>query len=497
MCSTERNRGILMRKIIGVFGFATLIFFTTLLCVADSSQQDRYEAVPGLIDLRSTLSDGAHTVEELVQMARSRGFKILFINDHDRLALSYGVPPFRKIFRYKKKFPSIMTHGPEKFLEEISRISEKYPDMIIIPGCETSAYYYWTGSWFKKDLTVNEYDRRILIMNFDNPDDYNLIPNLHNKLSFKYTKKLLPWSIIFIVSIFIGFMLLKWQRGFSPLIGILLIVFSILAIINYNPFRSSLFNPYAGDQGIAPYQEVIDYVNQKGGLCFWNYIEQMSGIRKYGPINVNTPPYPQVLYQSRNYTGFSAIYGDNITATDPGKEWDRVLNEYCRGERAKPAWGISTADFHEDGGMGEKLGNFPTTFLLKEFSRKGVLEAMEKGRMYCSRGDSRVWPRLDSFNVFGKDDRKAFMGETLTTAHFPTIKFRVSYNSEKQTPINLLLIRGGKLIHTFKGETPMEVEYVDEEAPPGEMTYYRLMDTRKHLTSNPIFVTYNPLSLSD
>ena len=60
-----------MWKIIRVFGFAALIFFTTHLCVADSNQQDKYEAAPGLIDLRSTLSDEAHTVEELVQMARS------------------------------------------------------------------------------------------------------------------------------------------------------------------------------------------------------------------------------------------------------------------------------------------------------------------------------------------------------------------------------------------------------------------------------------------
>ena len=49
-------------------------FFTTHLCVANSSQQDRYEAAQRLIDLRSALSDdGAHTIEELVQMARSRG----------------------------------------------------------------------------------------------------------------------------------------------------------------------------------------------------------------------------------------------------------------------------------------------------------------------------------------------------------------------------------------------------------------------------------------
>ncbi|MDI6688591.1 MAG: hypothetical protein QME06_10280, partial [Desulfobacterales bacterium] len=144
-----------------------------------------------------------------------------------------------------------------------------------------------------------------------------------------------------------------------------------------------------------------------------------------------------------------------------------------------------------------KLGAFPTTFLLKKFSREGVLEAMENGRMYCSRSDGRVWPILDSFNVFGKDGRKAFMGETLTTSHFPIIKFKISYTTGEKAPTTLLLIRGGKLIHTFKGETPLEVEYVDKEAPPGEMTYYRMMDAKKHLTSNPIFIIYKPTTLSD
>lgn len=426
-------------------------------------------------------------------MASSRGFKVLFINDHDRIALAYGVPPFRNILRYKKEFPSIMTHGPEEFLEEISRVSRKYPDIIIIPGCTISAYYYWTGSLLKKTLTAHEYDRKIIIANFDQVDDYALIPNLANELSFKYTKRLLPGLMVFLVPLFIGFVLLRW-KGFFRLIALILIIFSILAIVDFNPFRSSLFSPYEGDQGIAPFQELIDYVNQRGGLSFWNYPEQRSGVRKYGPINVSTPPYPQVLHQSRNYTGFAAIYGDNITVTDPGNLWDMILNEYSQGKRERAPWGISTADFHEDGRLGLKLGAFPTTFLVKSFSKGGVLEAMRKGRMYSSRGDGFTWPRLDDFIVLGKGGEKAYMGETLTTPNFPVIKFRVSYHSEKQISMTLYLIRGGTLLHTFKGVTPMEIEYVDEKATPGEKTYYRLMDSKKHLTSNPIFVTYNPSS---
>ena len=297
------------RYIMELLGFITLFLLNTPFCIASPGQDNSYIEAPGLFDLRSTFSDGAHSIDDLAKMAHSRGFKVLFINDHDSIALSYGIPPFRNIFRYKKEYPSIMTHGPEKYLDEIKRVSEKYPDMIIIPGCETSAYYYWTGSWFKKDLTLNEYDRRMIIIDFNNPDDYRYIPNLPYKFSFRYIAKLIPGALIFIVPFLIGFILLRWE-GFSRFMGVLIILFSSMAIIDYNPFRSSISSPYKNESGIAPYQELIKYVNEKGGLSFWNYPEQKSGIRVHGPINVITPQYPHVLHESVGYTGFSAIYGN-------------------------------------------------------------------------------------------------------------------------------------------------------------------------------------------
>jgi hypothetical protein len=53
-------------------------------------------------------------------------------------------------------------------------------------------------------------------------------------------------------------------------------------------------------------------------------------------------------------------------------------------------------------------------------------------------------------------------------------------------------VRGGTLLQTLNGETPLECELLDEGAPAGRMTYYRLVDSQKHLTSNPIFVHYKP-----
>jgi hypothetical protein len=257
--------------------------------------------------------------------------------------------------------------------------------------------------------------------------------------------------------------------------------------------RSSPYNPYQPETGLEPYQEVIDYVQQQGAFCFWNYPEQRSGVRKEKSVQLATPPYPELIYQTRNTTGFSALYGDVISAIDPGREWDQALNDYCRGSRKTPPWGIATADFHGDGRLNLKLGAFPTTFLVKEFSKQGVLEAIRQGRMYASVGDGLTWPQIDSFQLTDGLDRKALMGETLLTTRKPLVRFKIVYNTDQPIQISIFLIRGGKLIQTFSGQQPLEVEYLDEEIPPQALTYYRLVDGGKHLVSNPIFVKYTPL----
>jgi hypothetical protein len=301
--------------------------------------------------------------------------------------------------------------------------------MILVPGAILSPFYYWSGSLLRGDLTVHQYDRKILALNLEKAEDYDRFP---------------------------------------------------------------AFTPYEGDQGIAPFQETINTIHRRGGFAFWNYPEQRSGVRKHGSVNLRTLPYPEVLQESTTYDGFAAIYGDHVTVTDPGKQWDRALLEYCRGKREKPSWGISTADFHEDGRLGLKLGAFPTTFLVKEFSKAAILDALSKGKMYCSRGDGRSWPQLDYFTAFGPEGGKAHMGETLNTSGFPLIRFRVSYRGDDKVPMTIQVVRGGTLLRTVQGETPLEFELLDEEAPAGRMTFYRLTDTQKHLTSNPIFVKYQP-----
>jgi len=469
------------------------VLFSLLLltCVVSSAGAAEYIQMAGLIDTRTTHSDGALSVEELADLARTRGVDVLFLNDHDRLAMAYGLPPFPNVIRLRKEPNSSNTSGAEAFIEAVNQARLKFKDLILIPGSESVAYYYWTGSYFNKDLTAHDHEKRILTIGLENPEDYENLPIIHNGFSTRYIKRAMPGVLFFFGSLFLGLYLLM-DKGLIRIAAFFIVVLSLLAILNTAPLRSSPYTPYMGNQGIAPYQHFIDHVDQKGGLTFWNYPETLSGVRPYGPIHVNTPPYPEVLEQARNYTGFAAIYGDNITVTKPGHEWDRVLQAYCQGQRAKPVWGIATADFHKDGGAGEKLGNFPTVFLVREKTKAAVLAAMRAGRMYAVRGPYPQRLILDDFSVCSnRCDTKAVSGEEIELNRSAKIHVKLSSKNPVEQTITVRLIRSGELIRTFKDKLPLDIEIQDTYHRSGEKVFYRIeAGGAGRLLSNPIFVKF-------
>jgi hypothetical protein len=468
-----------------ILGLASIIF-----CIKDSLCDD-YQQVAGLIDLRTTYSDGAHDLDFLVELAKERGFDVLFINDHDRMALEYGISPFRNIIRKREELPSVNSRGADKYLQNIAEINRKYPDMIVIPGSESAPFYYWTGSYFKGNLTAHNWERHLLVIGMENPEDYENLPVIHNGFSTRYLRQLLLGSIIFLIPLCFSIFLII--RGNYRITGIVILVCSSFMLIEYHPFKSSPFDQYHGDQGYLPYQELIDYVSDRGGTTFWTHPEARAGANaRKGPIMVSTPPHPEALLMTEGYTGFAAIYGINITKTEPGKEWDRVLFDYCKGNRDTPAWGISTADFHEEGGAGEKLGNFPTIFLVKKKTREEVLLALKQGRMYaCRSGNNFQRFVLEDFSVLDPNTGiQAIMGETIKVKNKPEIRFSVSSSDQEAHNVDVRVIRSGKLIKTFPRTTPFVVDFKDDYFNPGEQICYRI-DIPGKLVSNPIFVKFD------
>lgn len=469
--------------------FVAICAVIILIFCAMESPCAAYQQVAGLIDLRSTYSDGAHDIESLVRMAKNRGFEVIIINDHDRMVMEYGLPPFRNLIKRNVELPSINKNGAKAYLDSIKKARKMFPDMIIIPGSETAAFYFWTGSYFKKNLTAHNHERRILTIGMEKPEDYENLPILHNGFSTQYLGMAVPEIFLFFIILALSLFLIKW-KGFYRIAGIIIFVWCLASIANSNMFRSSPFDQYHGDRGMAPYQLLIDYVDSRGGMTFWNYPETKSGIRKMGPIYVNTPPYPGVLEESKGYTGFAALYGDNITVTEPGGVWDETLIAYCKGERDKPVWGISTADFHKEGESGGRLGNFPTFFLVQKKTKDEVLRALKNGRTYACQGKFPNIVKLDEFLVCSSDGKaKAISGDEIALKENPRIKISLSAPETTESQVKLRLIRSGKLIKTFIGSLPMKIDYEDKYFEPGQKIYYRI-DVRGYgsLVSNPIFV---------
>lgn len=450
-----------------------------------------YVQVAGLLDLRTTYSDGTLDIESLVKLAKSRGFELVVLNDHDRMALEYGIAPFQNLLRARRELNSINSKGAANYLTAASNIKNSTPGVIVIPGSETAPFYYWTGSYLGKDLTAHNHERRILTAGLTKPEDYENLPILHNGFSTRYLKQSAFLLIAFLVPFVLGMLLIR-TKGIVRRYGVAIVVLSTILIINADILRSSPFDQYHGDQGIAPYQLVIDYVNDRGGLTFWNYPETKSGKHKIDSVYFDTPPYPEVLLQSQNYTGFAAVYGDKITATEPKGIWDQVLLEYCLGRRDRPAWAIATSDFHEDGAAGEVLGNFVTVCLVKNKSAKELLSAMKDGRMYACRGKYPERIVLKDFSICGrKCDSKATMGQEITLSEHPIIHLSLTTTTPDKRPVHIRLIRSGEIIRELNATLPYSADYQDKYLRPDSKVFYRVDVLGAGLmVSNPIFVRF-------
>jgi len=469
----------------------TIVVILLIMGIGPSFASD-YQQFPGVMDTRTTFSDGKYSIEELVLLAKQRGFNVLFINDHDRMAMEYGLPPLRSILKKSVEQNSINKQGADKYIQAIREAEKKYPDMIIIPGSETVPFYYWTGNPITGVLTAHNHEKRLLTVGMENAEDYENLPILHNSLSLKNARDAIP-ELIFFSAAFIVALLMTFWRGPLRITGIVALILSVIFILNSSAFRgSSPFDPYHGDQKMAPYQLLIDYVNAKGGMTFWNYPETKSGVRKMGPIQVSTLPYPAALHESRSYTGFAALYGENVTLTEPGNIWDMTLKEHCAGYRSHPPWGIATADFHGEGKGEDELGKFQTVFFVREKSKSAVLKALRNGNMYAYQGDVPQTMKLDEFSLSSTDGQaRGISGDTINVRGFSKIKIAISSSGAAQNSVKVRLIRSGVLIGTFEEKLPFQIEHVDQYSKQGEKIYYRI-DIRGPgiIVSNPIFATF-------
>ncbi|OGQ99996.1 MAG: hypothetical protein A2505_05635 [Deltaproteobacteria bacterium RIFOXYD12_FULL_55_16] len=505
------------------------------------------QPVPGVIHLESQAAGSPLSFEEVVERARKAGMRIVIFNDKYTNRVEYGLPPLRNLLKKSEERGAISSYGTARYLREINDLGRRYPEMLILPGAEVGAFYYWKGSvWAfarnvlsreglrrllspgkgdaekieKYDFRQSQVERGLKVVNFhkdmlviglEQVDDYLDLPMVSNRKPrvVSWLGLLNLWPLPLLVFAFIRLFshrpapypyVLAAQPGGVPLVpdrsltgirraskfSLLLIVISLLFLAGNFPFFYPKFDQYHGDQNSAPYQELIDYVNDRGGLIFWSSPDISTGVFRAGPMLMETRPYSHELLDTRNYTGFAVFAEGMKTSGIPGGIWDQVLVEYVNGRRERPVWAIGELDYEE----GDWMGETQTVFMLRDFNRNDMLAALRKGRIYAVTGPPNIpRPVLKQFQIWDeKEQRWAEMGETATVRAPTKIKIELVV-PPGATARDLRLIREGKVVWNMEvAGSFSEIIELDYQREAG-MTYYRL-DLDSRLVANPVFCRF-------
>ncbi len=483
--------------------------FIALFASSTTLTAGEYLQVPAGIHFDSDVSGGKYSVEELAKICREEDVVVAIVTDHDNMRVEYGVFPLRKVTGFlvrkltgKGERNSISNFGAENYFRLFEEVDARYPDLILIPGVEAIPFYYWEGSPWRGNLRLMRLHEHLLVIGLKNAEDYQHLPSIANGYPREFSPKALInliWATTALLGIrifrrrkvkriYLGNQLLLVPSRRNQGIGALIFLASLLFLINNYPFLPPKYDQYHGDQDGGPYQVLIDYVNQRGGMVFWAHPEVEQKMKVNG-IEVYTPPYHEHLIETHGYTGFAIFWEGMKHIGKPGGIWDRILHEYCLGKRKRPVWAIGELDFEGEGRV-ENVKEMATVLLLGEKSQEGVLEALRVGRMYATRNFASQWLTLEEFSVSDTYE-VAYMGETLRTHDCPHIRIKFAVTQPKEFRVQV--IRDGKIIGTFPIHGSGVVEFDDRTVLRSGKVYYRILAVGgdwAFLASNPIFVEF-------
>ncbi|HEU4367717.1 MAG TPA: hypothetical protein VFV05_05740, partial [Methylomirabilota bacterium] len=461
------------------------------------------ERVRGVVHVHSDLTTGDFTLEGLVGLAERQGIGALLLAENYALRVDYGLPPFRALTRVSRHERSLGA-APEAYLARVAEVQRQLPHVLLIPGVEVMPHYYWTGSPLALDLTVHNLQKNLLVFGITDPAALRTLPMPGNRAAGVYTLQsaldALPGLLLIP-----GVVLLRRRRAVrKPLgrgavvvvrrrswaTGTLLCLVGLVALVRGWPFTVER-HPPSQDFGVAPYQALIDRVDALGGATVWSFPEARdAGEERYGPLRVAwlTEPYADDLLRTFRYTAFGAVYEDTSTFERPGGGWDRLLGEYARGERSRPAWALAESGFH---GLvaGKQVGPLQTVFLVAEKSPAAVLDALRRGRMYAVQRTRELGLDLAEFAVRA-GGLTAGAGETLRAPPGTPIEVAVAVEASDGRPhdVRLAIVLDGRVVALDRGGAPLRTLYRTTAGVAPLVVRVEARGSQQRVVSNPVFV---------
>lgn len=443
-----------------------------------------YESLPAAVQVRTDFGAGKLSIEEIASMAIDKGLGAVVFTEPDVQRVSYGVPFLRNLLPFSYEKRSLYADDTVgKYLNQVVRASEEHPELVLIDGVESRPFYYW-GTFGDGPWPLRQWDKRLAAIGLGDSEAYRELPVSGGRGLWVWhgASLLLLWPLFGVAYALIA-------RAHPLALRIVIGVVSLLCLVDNAPYKMPLWDPYKGDLGPAPYQYYIDYVGELGGLVLWLPTDPRASEQEIGLLGgrlaAAVPPAGKFeeLLRTYDYTAFAALHTGRATEAEPGKLWDKILVQYLRGTRQRPVWAFGSADYQGGEGFDQVL----TVFSVRERSRAGLFEALQRGRMYAVQGGGQRLS-LQSFAARSADQQVG-AGETLVGDGPVQISAIVANVQGTAAQVRARLVRSGKVVEQFQGTTPLTIRHVDSDLSAGQKVYYRLLvqSADSRLVSNPIF----------
>jgi hypothetical protein len=467
-----------------------------MIGVASAAATPRRPVVAA-IHVHSTFSNGLLSVEEIARRASESGVEVVILTDSLLTEVTYGVPPLDRLGipgLNRRKRRGVLDHGVERYRQAIDDARRRYPEVLIVPGVEAAPSYYWKGSpW--SGLSLHDFDRHLWIAGLADPAVESL-PVIGNEC---WSNTALRWSRVWPPLILFGAGAVALRvpgrrKRPSRSIALILSVLGLALVWNNYPF-GDVARPHGGRHDPEPYQRLIDFVKAHGGVIYWSYPEASYPDVPVGGATMVSGPHPDDLLETDGYDGFEGLYGDDITVTEPGRQWDRALIAFLRGERRSPPFVVTGIDFHGNADAvdaWDDLDGGRTVLLLEERSEDAVLAALRGGHAYATFMGLDGEFRLETFEVVSRDGEAGTHGEEIHGSAPVTVRISLSLEGAApadESPFELRLILDGHVANRWTEPLPVEIE-IECPLPPGRH-YFRLLGSAGRLNrvvSNPVFV---------
>jgi hypothetical protein len=282
-----------------------------VLAAAFAAPADALERLPAVLHVHSDLSTGDFSLEQLAGMAERQGIGALLVTENYLLRVEYGLPPFRALTRVVREERSVLEAGVDRYLANVARVRASNPRVLIVAGVEVLPHYFWSGSPLVLDMTAHNTQKNLLVLGLD-AAALRALPVTGNPVTGRY-----GWASVLdvlpAVLLLPGVVLLaRRRRSLRPMgrvvvvvtrrrwpAGALLCGVGVAALVRGWPFTLDPYPPYR-DLGLAPHQDLMDYVDRVGGVTVWSFPEARDeGQRQIGPAGrVGARRRPPTIFEN-------------------------------------------------------------------------------------------------------------------------------------------------------------------------------------------------------